>query len=213
MASIVVVVDEFADLMMSDREKRVEAAIARLAQKARAAGVHLVVATQRPSVDVITGVIKANLPSRIAFRVAQRVDSQVILDRKGAERLLGRCDALCYLPGNLDLSRVHGAYVSESEVAAVCDCARAQRPPEYDERILAALEAGADNAQSQEDSVYDRAVAFVAEAGACSTSALQREFKLGYNRAAKLVERMESEGVVGPCVRAGGKREVLVTSK
>ncbi|HKP61493.1 MAG TPA: DNA translocase FtsK, partial [Polyangiales bacterium] len=178
--SIVIVVDEFADLMMADsKERRVEAAIARLAQKARASGMHLIVATQRPSVDVITGLIKANLPSRIAFRVAQWVDSKVILDRKGAERLLGRGDMLCHLPGSLDLQRVHGAYVSEGDVKTVCDCARSQRAPEYDERILAALENGAIEPSDEQDGLYDRAVAFVAEAGACSTSALQREFKVG----------------------------------
>lgn len=213
--SIVVVVDEFADLMMAEgKDKRVEPAIARLAQKARASGIHLILATQRPSVDVITGLIKANLPSRIAFRVAQRVDSKVILDRKGAEYLLGRGDMLCSLPGHLDLVRVHGAYVSENDVRTVCDFARAQRAPVYDEAIFADAEQSEDVTDSDESaSLYDRVVAYVTAAQACSTSAIQRDFSLGYNRAAKLVERMESEGVVGPAVRAGGKRKVLIEAR
>jgi S-DNA-T family DNA segregation ATPase FtsK/SpoIIIE len=214
LARIVVVVDEFADLMMADaKEKRIETAIARLAQKARAAGIHLILATQRPSVDVITGLIKANLPARIAYTVAQRVDSQTILDRPGAERLLGRGDMLCRLPGTLELQRVHSAYVSEDEIKAICDCLRAQRSPEYNLNILAAAEDRSDESSesAETDPLYDNVIDFVVAQRRCSTSAVQRHFSVGYNRAAKLVERMEREGIVGPpATRAGSTREVLL---
>jgi S-DNA-T family DNA segregation ATPase FtsK/SpoIIIE len=213
--AIVIVVDELADLMMM-APKQIEPLILRLAQKARAAGIHLVLATQRPSVDVITGVIKANLPSRIAYRVVNRVDSQTILDRGGAEHLLGRGDMLCQLPGELELQRVHGAFISDEEVKALCDYVREQRGPEYDQSIslVAADSHQDDGATAEDDALYDRAVAVVTTAGTCSTSALQRELRLGYNKAAKLVERLERDGVVGPpAARAGGRREVLVQAR
>jgi S-DNA-T family DNA segregation ATPase FtsK/SpoIIIE len=207
--SVVVVVDEFADLMMV-AAKDVEACIARLAQKARAAGIHVILATQRPSVDVITGMIKANFPARIAFKVAQRQDSMTILGRSGAEHLLGMGDMLMIPPGASDLQRVHAAYVSEDEVKAVCDFLREQGDPEYQDEILKPREEEGFGSES-DDPLYDKAVAVVANAGYCSISHVQRQLSVGYNKAAKLVERMEQEGVVGPpSSKAGGRREVLV---
>ncbi len=212
---IVVVVDEFADLMMV-AAKDVESAIARLAQKARAAGIHVILATQRPSVDVITGMIKANFPARIAFKVSQREDSKTILGRIGAEHLLGNGDMLMIPPGASDLKRVHSAYISEGEVMAICDHLRAQGTPVYDQKILEARDEdgeGEDGAPgvSSDDPLYDRAVGAVAQAGYCSISHIQRQLGIGYNKAAKLVERMEKEGIVGSAsAKAGGRREVLV---
>jgi DNA segregation ATPase FtsK/SpoIIIE, S-DNA-T family len=212
---IVVVVDEFADLMMV-AAKDVEAAIARLAQKARAAGIHVILATQRPSVDVITGMIKANFPARVAFKVSQREDSKTILGRMGAEHLLGMGDMLMIPPGSSDLKRVHCAYISEEEVRAVCDHLRAQAAPVYDDDILKPrdddnIDGDVMGGAPSDDPMYDRAVAIVAQAGYCSISHLQRHLSVGYNKAAKLVERMEKEGVVGPASsKAGGRREVLV---
>jgi S-DNA-T family DNA segregation ATPase FtsK/SpoIIIE len=211
---VVVVVDEFADLMMV-AAKDVEAAIARLAQKARAAGIHVILATQRPSVDVITGMIKANFPTRIAFKVSQREDSKTILGRNGAEHLLGMGDMLMLPPGSSDLKRVHSAFVSEEEVRAVCDFLRIQGKPIYDTDILKPRDdeddAMAGGGPKSDDPLYDQAVAVVAQAGYCSISHIQRQLSVGYNKAAKLVERMEQEGVVGPPTsKAGGRREVLV---
>ena len=213
---VVVVVDEFADLMMV-AAKDVETAIARLAQKARAAGIHVILATQRPSVDVITGMIKANFPARIAFKVSQREDSKTILGRQGAEHLLGMGDMLMIPPGASDLKRVHSAYISEDEVTALCDFLRSQGKPVYDNNILKPRDEdeggeGA-SAPASDDPFYDKAIAAVAQAGYCSISHLQRQLGVGYNKAAKLVERMEKEGVVGPASgKAGGRREVLVQS-
>ena len=206
---IVAVVDEFADLMMV-AAKDVEACIARLAQKARAAGIHVILATQRPSVDVITGMIKANFPARVAFKVSQRQDSMTILGRQGAEHLLGMGDMLMLPPGSSELKRVHAAYISEDEVRAVCDFLREQADPVYQEEILHPRDEDGVEAQS-DDPLYDRAVEAVANAGYCSISHVQRQLGVGYNKAAKLVERMEEEGVVGPpSSKAGGRREVLV---
>ena len=207
---VVVVVDEFADLMMV-AAKDVEACIARLAQKARAAGIHVILATQRPSVDVITGMIKANFPARVAFKVAQRQDSMTILGRSGAEHLLGMGDMLMIPPGASDLQRVHAAYISEDEVKAVCDFLREQGEPEYQHEILKPRDDEGFGGES-DDPLYDKAVAVVANAGYCSISHVQRQLSVGYNKAAKLVERMEQEGVVGPpSSKAGGRREVLVS--
>lgn len=211
---IVVVVDEFADLMMV-AAKDVESAIARLAQKARAAGIHVILATQRPSVDVITGMIKANFPARMGFRVTSRQDSQTILGRQGAENLLGRGDMLMIPPGSSDLHRVHGAFIDEGEVLAVCDHLREQGNPVYDESILKPREddGGGAGGDSSDDPLYDKGVAAVAAAGYCSISHLQRQLGIGYNKAAKLVDKMEAEGVVGPASRkAGGRREVLISA-
>jgi S-DNA-T family DNA segregation ATPase FtsK/SpoIIIE len=216
--SIVLVVDEFADLMMV-AAKDVESAIARLAQKARAAGIHVILATQRPSVDVITGMIKANFPSRIGYKVSQREDSKTILGRTGAEHLLGLGDMLCLMPGSNDLQRVHSAYISEDEVKDLCDYLRAQGTPVYDDNILRPRddEDDADGGGSvlvSDDPLYDRAVAIVAQAGYCSISHIQRNLSVGYNKAAKLVERMEKEGVVGPASgKAGGRREVFIEAR
>ena len=206
---MVVVVDEFADLMMV-AAKDVEACIARLAQKARAAGIHVILATQRPSVDVITGMIKANFPARVAFKVSQRQDSVTILGRSGAEHLLGKGDMLMIPPGSSDLLRVHSAYISEDEVRRMCDFLRDQGEPEYQQEILKPRDEDG-LASDSDDPLYDRAVAVVADAGYCSISHVQRQLKVGYNKAAMLVERMEQEGVVGPpSSKAGGRREVLV---
>ncbi len=215
---IVVVVDEFADLMMV-AAKDVEAAIARLAQKARAAGIHVILATQRPSVDVITGMIKANFPARIAFKVSQRQDSQTIINQNGAEQLLGAGDMLMLPPGASDLKRVHSAYIGEHEVQVITDHLRTQGKPIYDERIVAPRDdeegegEGAGGGAASDDPLYDKAVAAVVTAGYCSISHLQRQLGVGYNKAAKLVEQMEKEGVVGPSsAKAGGRREVLVSA-
>jgi S-DNA-T family DNA segregation ATPase FtsK/SpoIIIE len=213
---VVLVVDEFADLMMV-AAKDVESAIARLAQKARAAGIHVILATQRPSVDVITGMIKANFPARIAFKVSQREDSKTILGRQGAEHLLGMGDMLMIPPGASDLKRVHSAYISEDEVTALCDKLREQGKPVYDESILRPRDdddgegGGGGELNKSDDPQYDKAVNVVAQAGYCSISHLQRQLGVGYNKAAKLVERMEKEGVVGPASgKAGGRRDVLI---
>jgi len=207
---IVIVVDEFADLMMQ-QGKEVEASVARLAQKARAAGMHVVLATQRPSVDVITGMIKANFPSRIGFRVAQRVDSRTILDEQGAELLLGRGDMLVKMNGANDTQRVQCPFVSEEEVSALTDHLRAQGTPEYNDAILACPdEEGADDeADEAVDPRFDEAVRIVAETQRCSTSWLQRKMTVGYNRAAKIVEMMEKKGMVGP-PNGAKDREILV---
>jgi S-DNA-T family DNA segregation ATPase FtsK/SpoIIIE len=210
---IVVVVDEFADLMMV-AAKDVETCIARLAQKARAAGIHVILATQRPSVDVITGMIKANFPCRIAFKVSSQPDSKTILNRTGAEHLLGRGDMLMIPPGSSDLQRVHSAFIDEHEVEKVCDHLRAQGKPRYDENILKPRdEEDGLPASESDDPLYDKAVAVVAEEGSCSISRLQRKLKVGYNKAATLVEVMEQNGIVGPPNgKAGGRREVLIQS-
>jgi len=207
---IVIVVDEFADLMMQ-QGKEVEASVARLAQKARAAGMHVVLATQRPSVDVITGMIKANFPSRIGYRVAQKVDSRTILDEMGAELLLGKGDMLVKLNGSSDTRRVQCPFVSEEEVSALTDHLRTQGTPQYHDAILAAAEddkSGRDS-DGPVDARFDEAVAIVAETQRCSTSWLQRKMTIGYNRAAKIVEMMEKRGMVGP-PNGARDREVLV---
>ena len=208
---IVIVVDEFADLMMQ-QGKEVEAAVARLAQKARAAGMHVILATQRPSVDVITGMIKANFPTRIAYRVAQKIDSRTILDEQGAEHLLGKGDMLIKLNGTNETRRVQCPWVSEEEVQEVTDFLRSQGEPVYDENILKPRdEDGAvqDEDDGETDPMYDDAVRIVAETRRCSTSWLQRKLGLGYNRAARIVETMERRGLVGPA-NGAKDREVLI---
>jgi DNA segregation ATPase FtsK/SpoIIIE, S-DNA-T family len=208
---IVIVVDEFADLMMQ-QGKEVESAVARLAQKARAAGMHVVLATQRPSVDVITGIIKANFPTRIAYRVAQKVDSRTILDEQGAEHLLGMGDMLIKINGTGETKRVQCPWVSEEEVQRVTDFLRKQGEPVYDDNILRPRdddEAAAEDADAEQDPLYDDAVRLVADTRRCSTSWLQRKLGLGYNRAARIVEMMEKRGLVGPA-NGARDREVLV---
>jgi S-DNA-T family DNA segregation ATPase FtsK/SpoIIIE len=210
---IVIVVDEFADLMMQ-QGKEVEAAIARLAQKARAAGMHVILATQRPSVDVITGMIKANFPTRIAFRVAQKIDSRTILDEQGAEHLLGKGDMLIKLNGTNETRRVQCPWVSEEEVQMVTDHLRTQGDPIYDENILKPRdedEAEENEDDGEQDALYDDAVRIVAETRRCSTSWLQRKLGLGYNRAARIVETMERRGLVGPA-NGAKDREVLISA-
>ena len=212
---IVLVVDEFSDLMMV-AAKEVESAIARLAQKARAAGIHVILATQRPSVDVITGMIKANFPCRMAYKVSQREDSKTILGRNGAENLLGNGDMLALMPGSSDLKRVHSAFIDqETEVRKVCEFLRTQGAPIYDEQIIKPREDDDSDPLNEKDpaenALYDQAVAVVAQAGYCSISHLQRHLSIGYNKAAKLVERMERQNLVGPpSGKAGGRREVLI---
>ncbi len=207
---IVIVVDEFADLMMQ-QGKEVEVCVARLAQKARAAGMHVILATQRPSVDVITGMIKANFPTRIAFRVAQKIDSRTILDEQGAEHLLGRGDMLIKLNGTNETKRVQCPWVSEEEVQEVTDFLRAQGEPVYDENILKPRDDddAEDEDDGETDAMYDDAVRIVADTRRCSTSWLQRKLGLGYNRAAKIVETMERRGLVGPA-NGAKDREVLI---
>jgi DNA segregation ATPase FtsK/SpoIIIE, S-DNA-T family len=210
---IVVIIDELADMMMTVG-KKVEELIARLAQKARAAGVHLVLATQRPSVDVITGLIKANVPSRIAFQVSSKIDSRTILDQMGAEQLLGHGDML-YLPGGTSIpERVHGAFVSDNEVHEVVADLKSRGGPEYIEEILRAPSdggaeaiAGLDAPQDDMDPLYDEAVRIVTETRKASISYIQRRLKVGYNRAARIVEEMEKSGLVGP--NENGSREVF----
>jgi S-DNA-T family DNA segregation ATPase FtsK/SpoIIIE len=207
---IVVVIDELADLMVVSA-RDVEEALQRLAQMARAAGIHLVLATQRPSVDVLTGVIKANFPSRIAFQVASKIDSRTIMDQNGAEQLLGQGDMLFLPPGTSKLQRMHGAYVSEKEVAELVAFLRKQGAPQFDETLLKAKQESEDKDERGEDAddLYDRAVAIVAETRNASISYIQRRLKVGYNRAARMIEQMENDGVIGPQIGAKS-REVYV---
>ncbi len=211
-AFIVVVIDELADLMVVSA-RDVEEALQRLAQMARAAGIHLVLATQRPSVDVLTGVIKANFPSRIAFQVASKLDSRTIMDQNGAEHLLGQGDMLYLPPGTSKLQRMHGAYVSEKEVAELVAFLRTQGAPRFDEALMRArIESEEKEERGEEaDDLYDRAIAIVAESRNASISYIQRRLKVGYNRAARMIEQMEEEGVIGPQI--GTKpREVFARS-
>ncbi len=199
---ILILIDELADLMMLERAN-VEETVTRLAQMARAVGMHLVLATQRPSVDVITGLIKANFPSRISFRVATRVDSRTVLDVMGAEHLLGRGDMLFLPPGSSRLVRVHGSYVSESETNDVVEFWKRQAAPEYDQTFLLAPPADEDEADAEDfdgtqDPMYQDAVRVVLEQGKASTSTLQRRLRLGYGRAARILDMMQREGIIGP---------------
>ncbi len=209
---IVIIVDELADLMMV-ASKDVEASIARLAQMARAAGMHLILATQRPSVDVLTGLIKANFPTRISFKVSSKIDSRTILDNSGAEHLLGLGDMLYLANGAPGLKRIHGAYISEKETEALIGFLKAQGNASYDESVTAAVEAeengSGDSGEEEHDERYDEAVNIVCEMGQASISMVQRRMRVGYNRAARMIEMMEQEGIVGPA--DGAKpREVLV---
>ncbi|MFO7786569.1 MAG: DNA translocase FtsK 4TM domain-containing protein [Halospina sp.] len=211
---IVVVVDEFADMMMIVG-KKVEELIARIAQKARAAGIHLILATQRPSVDVITGLIKANIPTRASFSVQSKVDSRTVLDQGGAEQLLGNGDMLYLPPGSSNPERVHGAFVDDDEVHRVVEAWKQRGEPDYVEDVLSGGDsdsvpgiAAMGGEDSEQDALFDEAVAFVTESGRVSISSVQRKFKIGYNRAANLVEAMESAGVVSAAGQ-NGSREVL----
>ncbi len=199
--------------MMMVVGKKVEELICRIAQKARAAGIHMILATQRPSVDVITGLIKANIPTRIAFQVSSRIDSRTILDQQGAEQLLGHGDMLYLPPGSGMPVRVHGAFVADNEVHKVVKALRSLGEPDYLEDILASSGSDALNTAEESDTeadpVYDEAVKFVTETRRVSISSLQRKFKIGYNRAARMVEQMERVGLVGT-MQSNGSREVLV---
>jgi S-DNA-T family DNA segregation ATPase FtsK/SpoIIIE len=220
---IVVIIDELADLMMVVG-KKVEELIARLAQKARASGIHLIMATQRPSVDVITGLIKANIPARIAFQVSARVDSRTILDQMGAEQLLGHGDMLFLFPGMATPTRIHGAFVADHEVHKVVQCLKRTGDPVYDRQVLEGSQpglapvgtgsgtdwdAGRVATDAEADPLYDQAVHIVVESRRASISGVQRRLKIGYNRAARMIEHMEEAGIVGP-LQSNGSREVLV---
>ncbi|TSH78150.1 DNA translocase FtsK [Acinetobacter sp. RF15A] len=214
--SIVIVADEFADMIMQVG-KKAEEMITRLAQKSRAAGIHLLLATQRPSVDVITGLIKANIPTRVALRVNSKIDSRTILDAGGAEDLLGHGDMLFLGPGKIEPERVHGAFIADDEVNRICDAWRERGAPNYVDEILTpydeepssrGFEDGGEGG-SDRDALYDQCVAFVLETRKASTSSLQRKFSLGYNRAARIIDQMEENGIVSS-MGANGKREILV---
>ena len=214
---IVVVIDEVADLMLV-AGKEIEAAVQRLAQMARAAGIHVIMATQRPSVDVITGTIKANFPTRISFQVTSRIDSRTILGEQGAEQLLGRGDML-FMEGGGRVMRVHGPFVSDDEVQAVADFLRKQGEPDYNEKVVAEEEeegaaagGGTGDLLGGGASLYDQAVQLVIREQKASTSFVQRHLKIGYNRAATIIEEMESNGIISAANHVG-KREVLVNEE
>lgn len=209
---IIIIIDELADLMMVS-SKEVEDSIMRLSQMARAAGIHLILATQRPSVDVITGVIKANVPSRISFQVSSKIDSRTILDTIGAEKLLGSGDMLFLPPGTSFLQRIHGAFVSDEEIERVTDFLKKQRPPEYDESITKISEKDEADIKSGDDydEKYDEAVELVCSTGQASISMVQRHLRVGYNRAARMIEIMERDGVVGPS--DGSKPRAVLAGK
>jgi S-DNA-T family DNA segregation ATPase FtsK/SpoIIIE len=213
---IVVIIDELADLMMVVG-KKIEELIARLAQKARAAGIHLILATQRPSVDVITGLIKANIPTRIAFQVSSRIDSRTILDQMGAEALLGQGDMLYMPPGTGLPVRVHGAFVSDDEVHRVVEYLKSQGEPDYIEGLLEGGTEGETGdgvgsvtgfADSESDPMYDQAVEVVLKHRRASISLVQRHLRIGYNRAARLLEQMERSGLVS-AMQSNGNREII----
>ncbi|HQQ75514.1 MAG TPA: DNA translocase FtsK, partial [Pseudomonadales bacterium] len=216
---IVIVIDEFADMMMIVG-KKVEQLIARIAQKARAAGIHLILATQRPSVDVITGLIKANIPTRIAFQVSSKIDSRTIIDQGGAEQLLGHGDMLYLPPGSPVPIRVHGAFVDDHEVHSVVEDWKRRGAPNYLEEIMqeqssvfvpgfsSSDEEGGEGGDPEADALYDKAVVFVLETRKASISSVQRKFQIGYNRAARLVEAMEAAGIVS-AMNSNGSREIL----
>jgi S-DNA-T family DNA segregation ATPase FtsK/SpoIIIE len=195
---IVIIIDELADLMMV-ASRDVEVALTRLAQMARAAGIHLILATQRPSVDVLTGIIKANFPTRLTFQVSSKTDSRTIIDTNGAENLLGMGDMLFLPPGTGRLQRIHGAYISETELGRIIDHLKQQQTPDYDHAIIETpKEEQADNQERDYDERYDEAVALVTRTGQASISMIQRHLRIGYNRAARIVDTMEQEGVIGP---------------
>ncbi len=210
MPYIVIIIDELADLMMTSG-KDVEYAIARLAQMARASGIHLIVATQRPSVDVVTGLIKANLPSRISFKVGQKIDSKVILDQFGAESLLGRGDMLFTPPGIVGLIRLHAPFASEEEIEKIVEFLKSQREAEYDNTILSSIESESEGLEEIEnvDELFEEAKEIILKERRTSISYLQRRLQIGYNRAANIIEQMERAGILSP-PNAKGQREILI---
>ena len=208
---IVIIVDELAELMMV-AAKDIEISIARLAQMARASGIHLILATQRPSVDVITGIIKANFPARMSYQVSAKPDSRTILDTTGAEHLLGMGDMLFMPPGVSKLIRLHGAYLSENEIKRICDFIKAQRAPVYLQEIakhVSEEESAVSGSDFIDDPKYDEAVELVTRIGHASISLIQRHMRIGYNRAARIIEAMETEGLIGPSDGTSRPREVL----
>ncbi len=209
MPYIVIVIDELADLMM-EASRDVEVALTRLAQMARASGIHLLLATQRPSVDVLTGIIKANFPARLSFQVSSKTDSRTIIDANGAENLLGNGDMLFVPPGTSGLQRIHGALISEGEIARITEFLKNQTKPEYDQSVTErVVEEKAGSGNEEYDERYDDAIALITKTGQASISMVQRHLRIGYNRAARIIEMMEKEGIVGPS--DGVKpREVLV---
>ena len=212
---LIIIVDELAELMMV-AAKDIEISIARLAQMARAAGIHLILATQRPSVDVITGIIKANFPARISFQVSAKPDSRTIIDTVGAENLLGMGDMLFLPPGSSKLLRLHGAFVSENEIRRIADFTKAQRSPVYLSEISNIVNgsdgASSTGADSIDDEKYDEAVALVTRIGHASISLIQRHMRIGYNRVARIIETMETQGLIGPSDGTSRPREVLALS-
>jgi S-DNA-T family DNA segregation ATPase FtsK/SpoIIIE len=205
---IVVFIDELADLMAISRDQ-IENAITRLAQLSRAVGIHLILATQRPSVDVVTGVIKANFPARISFKVASKVDSRTVLDMNGADKLLGKGDMLFLRPGESKLIRAQGSMVSDKEIEKVVNFIKSQAEPVYDEEILKEQQKSILASNQQKDELYDQAVRIIMESNQASVSILQRRLRLGYTRAARIIDMMEQEGLIG--VFEGSKpRKILV---
>jgi len=208
---IVVIIDELADLMMTSG-KDVEFSIGRLAQMARASGIHLIVATQRPSVDVVTGLIKANLPSRISYRVGQRIDSKIILDQQGAESLLGRGDMLFTPPGATGLVRLHAPWSTEDEIEKIVEFLKMQREPQYDNRFLAeegsSSKGEMDAVGEEKDELFDEAKQIVLSDRKTSISYLQRKLQIGYNRSARLIEQLEAHGILSE-PNAKGNREIV----
>jgi len=204
---IVIIIDELADLMIVSRDQ-IETAITRLAQLSRAVGIHLILATQRPSVDVITGVIKANFPARISFKVASKVDSRTVLDANGADKLLGKGDMLFLLPGEEKLIRAQGTLVSDKEIEAVVDFIREQAAPIFNEEILKDQQKST-VANGEKDELFDQAVRVIMESNQASVSILQRRMRLGYTRAARIIDMMEVEGLVGP-FEGSKPRKILV---
>ncbi|MDM8537894.1 DNA translocase FtsK, partial [Desulfobacterales bacterium HSG17] len=206
---IVIIIDELADLMVV-ASRDVEVSLMRLAQMARAAGIHLILATQRPSVDVLTGIIKANFPTRLTFQVSSKIDSRTIIDTNGAQNLLGAGDMLFLPPGTARLQRIHGAYISEGELQKITNFLKEQAEPEYDETVLEPQAGGKGKSKDEEyDERYDDAVALVTKTRQASISSIQRHLRIGYNRAARIIEVMEREGIVGPSDGAR-PRDVLV---
>jgi S-DNA-T family DNA segregation ATPase FtsK/SpoIIIE len=208
---IVVVIDELSDLMMVS-SKKVELSIARLAQMARAAGIHLIVATQRPSVDVLTGLIKANFSARISFKVSSKIDSRTILDSQGAEMLLGRGDMLFLQPGTSHMTRVHGAYIADDELKSIIDYVKSQGTPIYNEELMneAKEESGIEEELDEEkDELFDEALKIIKDGGSPTISYIQRRLKIGYNRSARIVEQMEKMGILSK-PDDKGKRELLI---
>ena len=209
MTYIVAVIDELADLMLVAKSE-IESSIVRLAQLSRAVGIHLILATQRPSVDVVTGLIKANVPARIAFRVSAKVDSRTVLDTSGAEKLLGRGDMLFLNPGDIDLNRLQGAYLEDNEINAVVEHWNNQGSPEYDNLAMNIINHSENAGGEPEDPLFHEAVEAIRLSKQASTSFLQKKFRIGYNRASRLMDELENKGIIGPPTQGGKTREIYL---